>query len=207
MFAGKALNQSRGYLKDAPLGQASARDKHQLAGVNLGRVFNSRSGRVHAIHPWTYWAKLFNLKLKTRPKQLLVSLQLRPYLQTLYSVVKGCQGQTLNLIGLHHPLDGVTNPENKLCFIQLAIFCKEKKALAFNRDSCCHLALCLRLILFHLLGSSWTNWKHFYDLDNSWNGRRWNCAKACSCSGITTSAGGSTSWRSPSCFTCSTSGG
>ncbi len=54
------------------------------------------------------------------------------------------------LIGLHHPLDGITNREYKLlCFIQLSIFCKEKKTLAFNRDRCCHLALCLRLILFH----------------------------------------------------------
>jgi hypothetical protein len=55
------------------------------------------------------------------------------------------------LIGLHHPLDGVTNPEYKLLhFIQLTKFsCKEKKALALNQDSCCHLALCLQLILFH----------------------------------------------------------
>ncbi len=54
-------------------------------------------------------------------------------------------------IGLHHPLGGVTNPEYKLlCFIQLSKnFCKEKKALTFNRDRCCHLALCLQLILFH----------------------------------------------------------
>jgi hypothetical protein len=29
------------------------------------------------------------------------------------------------------------------------IFCKKKTALAFNWDSCYHLALCLRLILFH----------------------------------------------------------
>jgi hypothetical protein len=38
-------------------------------------------------------------------------------------------------IGLHHPLDGVTNPEYKLfCFIQLTkFFCKEKKALALIR--------------------------------------------------------------------------
>jgi hypothetical protein len=29
------------------------------------------------------------------------------------------------------------------------IFCKEMKAPAFNRDRCCHRALCLWLILFH----------------------------------------------------------
>jgi len=55
------------------------------------------------------------------------------------------------LIGLHHPLDGVTNPEYKLLhFLQLIkFFCKEKKALAFSRDRCWDLALCLQLILFH----------------------------------------------------------
>jgi hypothetical protein len=39
-------------------------------------------------------------------------------------------------IGLHHPLDGVTNLEYKLLrFIQLTqFFCKKKKALAFNTD-------------------------------------------------------------------------
>ncbi len=54
-------------------------------------------------------------------------------------------------IGLHHPLDGVTNPEYKLLhFIQPSkFFCKEDKALAFNWDRCCNLALCLQLILFH----------------------------------------------------------
>ncbi len=52
--------------------------------------------------------------------------------------------------GLHHPLDGVTNPQYKLLhFIQLTFFCKKKRALAFNRDRCWHLMLCLRLILFH----------------------------------------------------------
>ncbi len=34
---------------------------------------------------------------------------------------------------------------------QLNIFYKEWKALAFNRDGCCHLMLCLGLILFHWL--------------------------------------------------------
>jgi hypothetical protein len=46
----------------------------------------------------------------------------------------------LLIIRLHHPQDGVTNPEYKLLrFIQLTIFYKEKKALAFNQDRCCHL--------------------------------------------------------------------
>jgi hypothetical protein len=54
-------------------------------------------------------------------------------------------------IGLHYPLDFVNNPKYKLLrFIQITkFFCKKKRALAFNRDRCCHLALCLQLILFH----------------------------------------------------------
>ncbi len=54
------------------------------------------------------------------------------------------------LLASFHSLDGVTNPKYKLLhFIQLTIFFKKKRALAFNRNRCCHLALCLRLILFH----------------------------------------------------------
>ncbi len=50
----------------------------------------------------------------------------------------------------HHPLDGVTNPKNKLLrFFTTITFYKEKKALAYNWERCCHLALCLWLILFH----------------------------------------------------------
>jgi hypothetical protein len=36
-----------------------------------------------------------------------------------------------------------------LHFIQVTLFCKNKRALAFNRDRCCHLALCLQLNLFN----------------------------------------------------------
>ncbi len=53
------------------------------------------------------------------------------------------------IIGLFHPLDGITNPKYKLLCFLTTNFCKEKKALAFNWDRCCHLALCLWLILFH----------------------------------------------------------
>jgi hypothetical protein len=45
-------------------------DKLQLAGQNLGRVFNFRNGRAHAVHFHCYGVKLTNLKLKTRVKQL-----------------------------------------------------------------------------------------------------------------------------------------
>ncbi len=51
---------------------------------------------------------------------------------------------------LYHAPKGITNPKNKFMhFLTVNFFCKEKKAQAFNRDRCCHLALCLHLILFH----------------------------------------------------------
>ncbi len=37
-----------------------------------------------------------------------------------------------------------------VAFLNYYNFFKEKKALAFNLDRCCHLAFCLQLILFHL---------------------------------------------------------
>jgi hypothetical protein len=51
-------------------------DKLQLTGQNLGRVLYFRLGHLHAEHFWCYQVKLPNLKLKTRPKQLLGSLPL-----------------------------------------------------------------------------------------------------------------------------------
>ena len=83
-----------------------------------------------------------------------------PILSTCFFVNRMRRPNLCNqAIGLHHPLDGITNPEYKLLhFIQLTIFCKKKRALAFNRDRCCHLALCLLLILFHWhLYPSWNN--------------------------------------------------
>jgi len=53
-----------------------ATDRLQLRRQNMGRVFNSRSGCMHAMHFFCYEAKRPNLKLKTRPKQLLSNLQL-----------------------------------------------------------------------------------------------------------------------------------
>ncbi len=51
-------------------------DKLQLTGQNLGRVFNFRTGHLHAANVWCYPVKLSTLKLKTQPKQLLVYLPL-----------------------------------------------------------------------------------------------------------------------------------
>jgi len=54
-------------------------------------------------------------------------------------------------VGLYHPLVGFTNRKyNLLCFLTTNFLCTEQKALSFNRDRCCHLALCLQLILLHL---------------------------------------------------------
>ncbi len=65
-----------------------AKDKLQLTGQNLGRVFNFRSDRVHAMHLLCHGVKLSNLKLKTRAKQLLGSLPLDIALPALTYFVK-----------------------------------------------------------------------------------------------------------------------
>jgi hypothetical protein len=55
------------------------------------------------------------------------------------------------VVGLYHPLDGVTNLKYNLLYFltpNKKNF-KEKKAIAFNRDRCCHLAICLQFILSH----------------------------------------------------------
>ena len=49
-------------------------DKLQLTGQILGRVFYSRNGCIYTVDLCWYEAKLSNLKVKTRPKQLLGSL-------------------------------------------------------------------------------------------------------------------------------------
>ncbi len=51
-------------------------DRLQLTGRNQGRVFNPRSCRVRALQLHFSETKQHNLKLKTRPKQLLGSLPL-----------------------------------------------------------------------------------------------------------------------------------
>ncbi len=53
-------------------------------------------------------------------------------------------------LGLYHPLDSVTNLKYKLLYFLTPIKkISKRKALAFDRDRCCHLAICLWLILFH----------------------------------------------------------
>ncbi len=58
--------------------------------------------------------------------------------------------ETLSIMGLYHLLDGVTNCKYKLLyFLTPNKKYSKRKALAFKQDRCCHLAICLRLILFH----------------------------------------------------------
>jgi hypothetical protein len=59
--------------------------------------------------------------------------------------VRTCQ------MGLYDPLDSVTNLRCKLFYFSTIIkkYFSKRKALAFNRDRCCYLVNCLRLILFH----------------------------------------------------------
>ncbi len=53
-------------------------------------------------------------------------------------------------MGLYHPLDGITNLKYKLLyFLTSNKKISKRKALAFNRDRCCHVAICLWLILIH----------------------------------------------------------
>ncbi len=53
-------------------------------------------------------------------------------------------------MGLYHPLDGVNILKYKLLyFLTRNKKISKRKALAFNRDRCCNLTICLQLILFH----------------------------------------------------------
>jgi hypothetical protein len=53
-------------------------------------------------------------------------------------------------MGLYHALDGVTNLKYRLLyFLTPNKNNSKRKALAFSQDRSCHLANCLRLILFH----------------------------------------------------------
>jgi hypothetical protein len=44
-------------------------------------------------------------------------------------------------MGLYHPLDGITNAKYKLYFLTPNKKNSKRKALALNRDRCCHLAM------------------------------------------------------------------
>ncbi len=71
-------------------------DKLQLTGQDLGRVFNFRSGHLHAAQFFALSLKLPNLKLKAWPKQLLGFLPL--VLVLLTEIIKSLQKVQLMLI-------------------------------------------------------------------------------------------------------------
>jgi hypothetical protein len=61
-------------------------------------------------------------------------------------------------MGLYHPLDGAANLKYKLLyFLAPNKKISKRKALAFNWDRYCHLAICLWLILFHYIELSQFN--------------------------------------------------
>jgi hypothetical protein len=62
-----------------------------------------------------------------------------------------CSATTLGIaMGVYRPPDGITNLKYKLLyFLTPNKKNSKRKALAFDRDRCCHLAICLWLILFH----------------------------------------------------------
>jgi hypothetical protein len=64
-------------------------DKLKLKEQNLGPVFNSRHGRAYIGHAIVQITKQTNLKLKTRPQQLLDSLPLA-LPPDRYSIVNQC---------------------------------------------------------------------------------------------------------------------
>ncbi len=102
-------------------------------------LFITSMVRCDQMFHWTFfkkkrvWSWLNRKSLAIKTKYFLAKVRL-----SLFSKNKDC----FCPIGLHHPIDGVTNPMYKLLrFIQLTFFCKEKKVLAFNRDTCCHLVM------------------------------------------------------------------
>jgi hypothetical protein len=71
-------------------------------------------------------------------------------LEKLFSFVFSLPVQETSM-ELYHALDGITNLKYKLLYFLTPNKKKlKRKALAFIRDRCCHLAICLQLILFHL---------------------------------------------------------
>ncbi len=53
------------------------------------------------------------------------------------------------------------------------IICKEKKALAFNWDRCCHLGLYLQPILFHWFYQNIISYMAFFTKFNNWTALTW----------------------------------
>ncbi len=90
--------------------------------------------------------------IRRQPGKICRTAKIRPILAVLCKrlLMKHQSFNKIAIIGLYHPLDGITNPKYTLLnFLKTKFFCKVKEALAFDWDRCCHWALCLWLILFH----------------------------------------------------------
>jgi hypothetical protein len=86
----------------------------QLTGQNLGRVFKFRFGHLHAELFWCYQVKLPNLKLKTRPKQLLGSLPLVIAL-TVFNFLLIIEGDTDKVLQFTVALKSINDKNVDLC--------------------------------------------------------------------------------------------
>jgi len=116
--------------------------------------------------PWT-WTRMSTgdkfvlLLLKFWQDKLvcLIETNTLAYLAKYFALSFACSGFSLDTPVSTELIDGIfifalnfTHQMAKyklLCFITTKFFCKEKNALAFNWDRCCHLVLCIQLIPFH----------------------------------------------------------
>ncbi len=126
-FLSETLSIKNSYLYKSPLLAAATiiMDKHQLTGQNLGRDFNSRSSCMCAQNLCCYEAKQPNLKLKTRPKQLLGSLPLATALPAIVYCFLACVNQPLMMTciffsptcfcGLYYKSFTIVNYDRKVC--------------------------------------------------------------------------------------------
>ncbi len=125
-------------------------DKLQLTGQNLGWVFNFRGGHLHAAHIWCYQVKLSNLKLKTRPWQLLGSLPLDSALPALSQ----CKKSTIDISTRRD----ITKSSSG-SFHVFTLTCCELKITLHVRQKKCGFGSTMRFGICGLVGS---NDRHIY---------------------------------------------
>ncbi len=120
------------------------------------------SMKLTHLSPVQYWfirtqSRIFIRKMNVLMPQLIKWNQCKGEWGNDHKFRDLCQARNWCLKRLYHPLDGVTTPKYKLLCSITSNFFRKRKALALNWDRCCHLALCLRLILFHSIGGR--NWQ------------------------------------------------
>jgi hypothetical protein len=110
-----------------------------------GRVFNFRSGHLHAVHLWCYQVKLPNLKLKTWPRQLLGSLLLDSALPALSQ----CKKSTIDISTRRD----ITKSSSG-SFHVFALTCCELKVSLHVRQEKCGVGSTARFCICGLVGSN-----------------------------------------------------